>query len=61
MQTIHLEPSQVPAALRGAYDGRKFKAVVCESVEIPVTAGLWDGGSRDLRRRQHAGILGRAL
>jgi hypothetical protein len=47
MQTIHLEPSQVPAALRGAYDGRKFKAVVCESVEIPVTAGLWDGGSRD--------------
>jgi len=47
MQTIHLEPSQVPAALRGAYDGHKFKAVVCESVEIPVTAGLWNGGSRD--------------
>ena len=46
MQTIHLEPSQVPAALRGAYDGRKFSAEVCESVVIPATAGLWDGGSR---------------
>ena len=47
MQTIHLEPSQVPAALRGAYDGRKFKAVVCESMTIPATAGLWDNGSRE--------------
>ena len=47
MQTIHLEPSQVPAALRGAYDGRKFKAVVCESITIPPTAGLWSDGSRD--------------
>jgi hypothetical protein len=47
MQTIHLEPSQVPTALRGAYDGRKFSAEVCESVVIPSTAGLWDGGSRE--------------
>jgi hypothetical protein len=47
MRTIHLEPSQVPAALRGAYDGRKFSAEITESVIIPSTAGLWDGGSRE--------------
>jgi hypothetical protein len=47
-QIIHLESSQVPATLRGAYAGHKFKAVVCESLTIPCTAGLWDGGSRDL-------------
>lgn len=47
MTTIHLEASQVPAALRGGYEGQKFKAVVTEAVTIPATAGLWDGGSRD--------------
>lgn len=46
-KTVHLDPNQVPAALRGSYSGRKFKAVVTESVYIPATAGLWDGGSRD--------------
>ena len=46
-RTIHLEPRLVPAALRGAYAGKSFKAHVCESVTIPMTAGLWDGGSRD--------------
>jgi len=44
---IHLEPNMVPAQLRGAYAGRKFKAMVCETVTIPRTAGLWDGGSRE--------------
>lgn len=47
MTTIHLEPNQVPQHLRSGYDGRKFKAEVCEQVTIPATAGLWDGGSRD--------------
>jgi hypothetical protein len=46
-QVIHLEPSQVPTVLRGSYAGYKYKVLVCESVTIPVTAGLWDGGSRD--------------
>jgi len=47
MNTIHLEANQVPATLKGAYDGRMFKAHVCEQVTIPSTAGLWDGGSRE--------------
>jgi hypothetical protein len=46
-QVIHLEPSQVPATLRGTYAGYKYKVLVCESVTIPATAGLWDSGSRD--------------
>lgn len=45
---IHLDPEMVPAALRGSYNGKTFKAIVTESVTIPVTAGLWEGGSRDL-------------
>ena len=44
---IALENSQVPAHLRGTYSGRKFSAVVTESVTIPAHAGNWDGGSRD--------------
>jgi hypothetical protein len=48
MNTIHLEPNQVPAYLRGSYNGRKFKAVVTETVTIPSDAGVWGGGSRDL-------------
>lgn len=47
MKTIHLDPAQVPASLRGSYSGRKFEACVCETVTIPATAGLWDGGSRE--------------
>lgn len=49
-QAIHLEPNQVPDQLKHGYSGRKFKAVVAESVTIPMTAGLWDGGSRDVYR-----------
>lgn len=47
MTTVYLDKNQVPAALRGSYQGNKFKAVVCESVTIPADAGLWSGGSRD--------------
>ena len=47
MNTIYLDPNQVPYALRGSYSGKQFRAIVCESVEVPITAGLWDGGSRD--------------
>lgn len=50
MRTIHLEPNQVPQHLKGGYTGRKFQAEVCESIHIPITAGLWDGGSRDVYR-----------
>lgn len=46
MQTIHLEPKQVPPTLRGSYDGRKFKAQVVEAMTVPADAGLWSGGSR---------------
>ena len=45
---IHLDPVLVPHSLRGNYSGRKFKAIVCETVTIPADAGLWDGGSRDI-------------
>jgi hypothetical protein len=45
-QTIYLEPSQIPAAIRSGYTGKRFRAIVCESVFIPSHAGLWDGGSR---------------
>jgi hypothetical protein len=46
LQTICLEP-KVPNHLRGGYTGRSFRAGVTERVEIPSTAGLWEGGSRD--------------
>lgn len=44
--TIHLQPSQVPAFLRGDYPGKKFTVEVCEKVYIPADAGTWDSGSR---------------
>jgi hypothetical protein len=47
MNTIYLEPTQVPQHLRKGYAGKQFQAEVCETVSIPMTAGLWDGGSRD--------------
>lgn len=46
--TVHLDPSAIPAHLRGSYTGRKFTAEACETVNVPATAGLWDGGTRDL-------------
>ncbi len=50
MQTIHLDANMVPASLRGGYSGKMFKARVCESVTIPMDAGLWSGGSRETYR-----------
>lgn len=50
LDTIHLDPNQVPAVLRAGYDGKKFKAHVVESVTIPSYAGNWNGGSRDTYR-----------
>ncbi len=47
MQTIHLESNQVPATLRAGYNGKHFKARVCETVTVPADAGLWSGGSRE--------------
>lgn len=47
MNAIYLDANMVPATLRRGYDGKKFKAHVCEQMTIPMTAGLWDGGSRD--------------
>src|SRR5215831_20569465 len=46
-QTIYLEPSQVPATLRAGYNGKAFRAEICETVTIPADAGLWDSGSRE--------------
>ena len=48
MNTIYLDEKMVPAHLRRGYAGKKFKAEVCLSVTIPSSAGLWDGGSRDV-------------
>lgn len=50
MTAIHLDPGMVPAAMRAGYDGRKFQAIVCEQVTIPMDAGLWSGGSRETYR-----------
>jgi len=47
MSLIHLDPALVPAKLRGAYNGHKFKAIVGLTVDLPATAGLWSGGSRE--------------
>lgn len=47
MNTHHLTKDQVPANLKGGYSGNKFKVEICESITIPSTAGLWDGGSQD--------------
>lgn len=44
--TIHLEPKQVPANLKGRYTGKKFSAEVAETVKIPANASIWDHGSR---------------
>jgi hypothetical protein len=47
MTTIYLEGRDIPASLRGDYKGNKFSVVVCETVTIPMDAGLWSGGSRN--------------
>lgn len=47
MTKIYLEPSQVPAALRGAYNGKRFAATITPRVTIPADAGLWSGGTRE--------------
>lgn len=46
--THHLDLKDVPAHLRTGYQGRRFAVTLCEAVTIPATAGLWDGGSRDV-------------
>jgi len=47
MTTTYLEPAMIPAQLRGDYTGKKFKAISCETMTVPASAGLWSGGSRD--------------
>ena len=43
--TIYLEPSQVPPAIRSAFDAKKWRINVCERMTIPIDAGLMSGGS----------------
>ncbi len=47
---IKIKPSQVPVRLKGSFKGRRFSVVLTESVHIPMDAGLWSGGSRDVYR-----------
>jgi|SRR5215469_5805473 len=47
MNTIWLDPNQVPASLRGSYSGKQFRAIITDRVSIPKDAGIWEGGSRD--------------
>jgi hypothetical protein len=47
MNTIYLEPQQVPAILKAGYSGRKFKARIQDTLTIPMDAGLWSGGTRE--------------
>ncbi len=46
-KTIYLDQKDVPAHLRGTYRGKQFQAEVCETVTVPIDAGLWDSGSRE--------------
>jgi hypothetical protein len=48
--TIYLDSKDVPQYLRGGYTGKTFKAIVTDSICVPQTAGLWEGGSRDTYR-----------
>src|SRR5271166_5855043 len=50
MNTIYLDSKDVPAYLRGEYTGKQFKAVVTDSISVPMDAGLWEGGSRETYR-----------
>lgn len=50
MITVQLKKNQVPAHLQrllADYKGRKFRAYVVDKMTIPMTAGLWEGGSQD--------------
>jgi hypothetical protein len=47
LNRIYLDPKMVPQHLRGSYNGKQFKAVVCTEHTIPADAGTWSGGSRD--------------
>ena len=46
MNTLHLNPSQVPVAMRVGYGGRTFKATITESVTL--TNITWSGGTRSV-------------
>mgnify|MGYP006919680583 CR=1 FL=1 len=46
MITVKLSKKDVPETYRRGYAGRKFKAYVVDKTTIPMTAGLWEGGSR---------------
>lgn len=50
MPVTYLEAHKVPAHLQklNGYNGKRFAVIVTESVTIPIDAGLWDGGSRDV-------------
>jgi hypothetical protein len=49
MESIKLTSKDVPKEYRVAgYTGRKFRLVITHSVEIPMDAGLWSGGSREM-------------
>src|SRR5208282_5018879 len=50
MNTIYLDSKDVPQYLRDGYTGKKFKAVVTDSITVPQDAGVWGGGSRDTYR-----------
>lgn len=47
MQAVYLDVNQVPAFLRTEYAGKKFKAIVTETVIISADSGLWSGGTRE--------------
>jgi hypothetical protein len=50
MNTIYLDSKDVPQYLRGGYEGKKFKAIVTDSITVPQDAGVWGGGSRETYR-----------
>lgn len=51
MNTICLEPNQVPKCLLNGYKGRKFEAKICESVTLHDTS--WSGGTRSTYTMVH--------
>lgn len=48
MQTIYLDPNQVPSHWKGDYRGKTFRACITESVNVADSTMRWDNGSRSV-------------
>ena len=47
MNVRYLERKDVPSTILGGYAGKNITVKVVPSVSVPLTAGRWDGGSKE--------------